>query len=146
MTPWTEEKIVLLRQRWAEGISATKIAEEIGPEFSRNSVIGKARRLGLPRHAYKQPSRPRPPSKPKRSPMIRVKATAMVDVSVPIQAPPEDRQQWVPFMDLTSKHCRAILGQSYDDGLALFCPNPKDDTESYCPHHMGIYYNPRSSR
>lgn len=148
MTPWTEEKIVLLRQRWLEGVPTPKIAEELGPEFTKNSIVGKARRLKLPLHTYKRARQPRPPAtaKFKRSPMIRVKGSAMVDLSPIIQEPPADPDQWVPYMELTSKTCRAILGRSESDGLALSCPNPKADTESYCPHHMGIYYNFRSSR
>lgn len=145
MSPWTEERVELLRQRWMEGISAPKIAKEIGPEFTKNSVIGKARRLGLPIHAYKLPSRPRK-SKPKRPRMIRMKPAPKVEELLHDRPPSEDRKTWIPFMDLTSKNCRAIMGTSYEDGLAMFCPNPTDGIESYCPHHCGIYYNPRSSR
>jgi len=47
MSIWSEEKVSLLRQLWGTGVSARVIAEKMGPGFTRNSIIGKASRLGL---------------------------------------------------------------------------------------------------
>jgi len=64
---WSEERIALLRQRWAEGVSAGNIAQELGPEVSRCAVLGKVHRLKLAQpefrrhHAYKEKARPQPP-------------------------------------------------------------------------------------
>ena len=44
---WTEERIATLKRMWETGMTATRIAEELGG-VSRNAVIGKAHRLGLP--------------------------------------------------------------------------------------------------
>lgn len=44
---WTEERIDTLKRLWDSGMTATQIAEELGG-VSRNAVIGKAHRLGLP--------------------------------------------------------------------------------------------------
>lgn len=44
---WTEERIDTLKKMWDSGMTATQIAEELGG-VSRNAVIGKAHRLGLP--------------------------------------------------------------------------------------------------
>jgi GcrA cell cycle regulator len=44
---WTDERIETLRKMWDSGLTATQIAEELGG-VSRNAVIGKAHRLGLP--------------------------------------------------------------------------------------------------
>lgn len=49
LADWTDDRIATLKRLWAEGRSATYIAEEIGG-ISRNAVIGKAHRLGLERH------------------------------------------------------------------------------------------------
>lgn len=46
MSFWTEETEAELRRLWAEGMSAGKIALAMGGA-SRNSIIGKAHRLGL---------------------------------------------------------------------------------------------------
>ena len=49
---WTEERIEALRRLWDEGLSASRIAGQLGI-VSRNAVIGKVHRLGLS-------SRPKP--------------------------------------------------------------------------------------
>jgi GcrA cell cycle regulator len=43
---WTEERIERLKAMWAQGATASQIADELGG-VSRNAVIGKAHRLGL---------------------------------------------------------------------------------------------------
>jgi GcrA cell cycle regulator len=43
---WTEERIDRLKKMWADGATASEIAEKLGG-ISRNAVIGKAHRLGL---------------------------------------------------------------------------------------------------
>src|SRR5215212_7647004 len=43
---WTEERIERLKRMWADGATASQIAEDLGG-VSRNAVIGKAHRLGL---------------------------------------------------------------------------------------------------
>jgi hypothetical protein len=46
MTGWTEDRIAILRRDWGNKLAAN-IADELG--CSRNAVIGKAHRLGLPK-------------------------------------------------------------------------------------------------
>ena len=43
---WTDERIDTLKTMWADGATASQIAEKLGG-VSRNAVIGKAHRLGL---------------------------------------------------------------------------------------------------
>lgn len=43
---WTTERVELLTKLWAEGLSASQIASELG-NVTRNAVIGKVHRLGL---------------------------------------------------------------------------------------------------
>lgn len=47
VTVWTPEETQTLREAWAQGFSASEIARRIGNK-SRNSVVGKVHRLGLP--------------------------------------------------------------------------------------------------
>lgn len=61
---WTDERVELLKKRWAEGQSASQIAAELGG-VTRNAVIGKVHRLGLSGRAKAAPSsvsrmRPKP--------------------------------------------------------------------------------------
>ena len=43
---WTYERVEKLKQLWEEGLTASRIAAELG-DVTRNAVIGKAHRLGL---------------------------------------------------------------------------------------------------
>ena len=59
---WTEHRIAELTRLWPTGLSAAGIGREIG--MSKNAVIGKAHRIGLPkrpspikRHGVKGPGR-----------------------------------------------------------------------------------------
>lgn len=51
---WTEERVELLKQLWAEGHSASQIAVKMGG-VTRNAVIGKAHRLKLAGRMKTQP-------------------------------------------------------------------------------------------
>ena len=44
---WNEERLVKLKKLWGDGLSISKIGEELG--VSRNAIAGKAHRLGLPK-------------------------------------------------------------------------------------------------
>ena len=52
MSTWTDERVEQLKKLWAEGLSASQIAERLGG-ITRNSVIGKVHRLGLAPRAKK---------------------------------------------------------------------------------------------
>jgi GcrA cell cycle regulator len=45
-SPWTPERLATLRAEWATDASTAEIGRRMG--ISKNAVIGKARRLGLP--------------------------------------------------------------------------------------------------
>src|SRR5947209_17519794 len=64
MQTWTDERVERLKKLWADGLSASQIAGELGG-ITRNAVIGKVHRLGLSRRA-KSPSSAAPrPRKPR---------------------------------------------------------------------------------
>ena len=46
MSNWTEEKVEFLKKNWGLA-TARELAEKMGAGFTRNSIIGKASRLGL---------------------------------------------------------------------------------------------------
>ncbi len=67
---WTDERIDRLKAMWAEGSTASQIAEDLGG-VSRNAVIGKAHRLGLesrpsPVKAAEEKAKPAKPPAPAR--------------------------------------------------------------------------------
>src|SRR3954447_8067379 len=83
---WTDERIERLKSLWTKGMTASHIADELGG-VSRNAVIGKAHRLGLP-------SRPSPvkPNEPEPKPKAKAKEKpqpAPVEAKSPAaEAPP----------------------------------------------------------
>ena len=50
---WVPRRIQALRIMWHQGVSTTVIADTLGT--TRNAVVGKARRLGLPERKDGQP-------------------------------------------------------------------------------------------
>jgi GcrA cell cycle regulator len=46
-SPWTTERIRLLRRRWRQGARVREIAAELGHGITRNAVISKIHRLGI---------------------------------------------------------------------------------------------------
>ena len=77
---WTEERIDRLKKMWADGATASQIADELGG-VSRNAVIGKAHRLGLEqrpspvKHDEKE-KKPAPTAAPAAKPAARQEAAA----------------------------------------------------------------------
>ncbi len=59
---WTEEKSADLKEMWMQGLSARQIGAVFG--VSRNTVIGKAHRIGLPHRKQTGPNGGRLPAKP----------------------------------------------------------------------------------
>src|SRR4030081_2846895 len=64
---WTDERVETLKKLWADGLSASQIAAELGG-ITRNAVIGKVHRLGLsgraksPSSSAPRPRKARPPA------------------------------------------------------------------------------------
>ena len=77
---WTDERIDRLKAMWADGATASQIADELGG-VSRNAVIGKAHRLGL----EQRPS----PVKPGEEKVQPAAAAAPAAASAPKPARPE---------------------------------------------------------
>src|SRR3954471_22560081 len=75
---WTDERVELLKKLWAEGLSASQIATELGG-ITRNAVVGKVHRLGLSGRAKSAPTaKPRPRNARAHSSMIRITRPAVL--------------------------------------------------------------------
>lgn len=53
---WTDEQVAELRKLWRDGLSASQIAAQL--KVTRNAVIGKVHRLGLPARTKPEPRGP----------------------------------------------------------------------------------------
>lgn len=132
---WTDYRIDTLKRMRTTGHSYTEIAKKLG--ISRNSAMGKARRLGLPTHE----------SKSSRS-LINKRNISRATATVPrVKAAPELSGRPLPpdmalppslniaLIDLEPHHCRFIPG---DD--RRFCGHPRIDASPYCITHSLIAY------
>lgn len=144
MTTWDDpERRKLLQDLLAKGLSASKIALEIGDGITRNAVIGAAHRYGYYRrenplrkhlrHVPQQP--PSRPSDDQRMPRFPVeKPIPYVEIDVP----PDQRKTLV---DLEPDDCRWPIGDPQHADFT-FCNQKKIIGKSYCAHHCRIAYEP----
>ena len=155
---WTDERVEILKKRWAEGLSASQIAAELGG-ITRNAVIGKVHRLGLSGRA-KSPSSAAPrPRKPRaHSQMLRVSRptvrgnTALAHAyDLEVEPEPELLDNVIPIgqrrtlLELTEETCRWPIG---DPGHAdfFFCGGPSITSLPYCAYHSRVAYQPPNMR
>ena len=154
---WTDERVELLKKLWAEGLSASQIAAQLGG-VTRNAVIGKVHRLGLSGRA-KSPSsmvprarKPRPASHSMRPRMRYHGNAALLPAMSPELDPDYDplanvvpMGPKVSIVELTESTCRWPIG---DPGTAAFCycgAQVKAE-RPYCPYHARVAYQPLAER
>ena len=150
---WTEERVEMLKKLWADGLSASQIAAELGG-ITRNAVIGKVHRLGLSGRA-KSPSSSAPrPRKPRSSTMMRVPRahirgnTALAyDYAVEpepelIEIPVEQRKN---LLQLNEATCHWPVGDPGSTDF-FFCGGQANEGSPYCNYHSRVAYQPASDR
>ena len=151
---WSDERIALLTQLWAEGLSASKIASRLG-DVTRNAVIGKVHRLGLPGRVTasrkaSQRSAPRPTRsafqsisgslalKPRCSPAPAPKPRLAI-VRQPVEKP--DAPPGAQLLDLEEHMCRWPEGDPKQEGFH-FCGRRTTEGQSYCLRHLRLAFRP----
>lgn len=162
---WTDDRVALLKNLWREGLPVSQIATEIGG-VTRNSCIGKARRLGLPTHESKQRMVTR--SVPRQPPKRRSRARPTVAAGPPIgldgmqvvprakNAPtgPRRKNAGLSILDLRfagdePADCRWPLGDwmdgqdlRNDPPASLFCGESAIMGKAYCGTHCRRAFRP----
>jgi len=153
---WTDERVELLKKLWADGLSASQIANELG-SVTRNAVIGKVHRLGLSGRAKSLSSSAPRPRKPRTHAMLRIRPTmrgntalaAVYDLDY--AAEPDLVENIVPMgqrcslLELSDSKCRWPIG---DPGSAefAFCGGNTVEGIPYCGYHARIAYQPVAER
>lgn len=165
---WTDERVELLKKLWAEGLSASQIAAQLGG-VSRNAVIGKVHRLKLSgrgrttaaparqKKASSAPAASKPvrAAAPARSAAPTIGATAL---QVQFDAGPVARQQLrssdnvvVPISrrldltQLTERTCKWPNGDPLSEDFH-FCGNEAGESGPYCAYHARLAFQPASER
>ena len=139
---WNAESEEILRRLWPMGLSAAQIAARIGGGVTRNAVIGKRIRLGLP---DRLPTRTGP--RTGQYPLRRRPKPRKVNLSPEKLAIAKARDEFQPGPDLITPECERKtlqqLGEAscrwpYGDGAPAdfrFCGKPKLAGLPYCPSH-----------
>jgi GcrA cell cycle regulator len=169
---WTDERVELLKKRWADGLSASQIAAELGG-VTRNAVIGKVHRLGLSGRAKSapssvsrmrakpagQPRRPAPAVAPRQQSSFGMRGNAALAVSHAPAPRPTPAPRIVPIevvetalvcervtiMELRENMCRWPLGDPSQPEFR-FCGGRSTPGAAYCPHHSQVAYQPANDR
>lgn len=131
---WTDALTARLRELADNAeISYADIAQILSREFdvclTKNSVIGKARRLAISKRD------PKSPAKTRSSPEIPAMPRFVFEP--PYLAPPGPRNDMITILELTHNTCHWPHG---DNPPFLFCGKPVRKAAVYCPYHYGISY------
>jgi GcrA cell cycle regulator len=156
---WTEERVELLKKLWSEGLSASRIAAQLGG-VTRNAVIGKVHRLrllgrgkslslsaGAAREASSTSHMVRMPQA-----SIRGGNTALAHVyDHDAELTPKQIEnvipirQWCSLLELTEQNCHWPIGDP-GSGDFLFCGGNSVPGLPYCAYHRRIAYRPPGRR
>lgn len=161
---WTDDRVEKLKQLWAAGHSGGEIVKALGGVFSRNAVIGKVHRLGLPTRMKKKP-RKDVTKKPSISATgsTRLRTTRSVSeiiarTTVPIKPLPKGTD--VPQSNAYPIVCgipHAIASHEGDERCRFpignpehadfhFCTNAAMAGKRYCEGHCAAaYYTPSTT-
>ena len=167
---WTDERVELLKKLWAEGLSASQIAAQLGG-VSRNAVIGKVHRLKLSARGRAQgaPTRQKKAAAAvsaagaaaaRRQRASRPVATSVGATALKVQFE-EDAVAYqylrpvenvvlpisrnLKLVELTERTCKWPNGDPLSEDFS-FCGNDAGETGPYCSYHSRLAYQPASER
>lgn len=153
---WTDERVELLKRLWADGLSASQIAAELGG-VTRNAVIGKVHRLSLSGRAKQTNAAPRP--RRARAPRAQRPQRPMTigNTALKVERAPQPRRLQVaedvvvpiplrtPLLALGEKTCRWPIGDPTEEDFS-FCGHAPRDSAPYCEYHSRVAYQPQLDR
>jgi GcrA cell cycle regulator len=147
---WTEERVELLKKLWSDGLSASRIAAQLGG-VTRNAVIGKVHRLRLSGRG-KSPSAVASRTASSSSHMVRTSRasirgnTALAHVyDYDAEVTPKQIENIIPIgqrcslLELTEQNCHWPIGDP-GSGDFVFCGGNSVPGAPYCAYHRRIAY------
>lgn len=160
---WTDERVEILRKLWAEGLSASQIANRLGG-VTRNAVIGKVHRLGLSgRTTTSRVKTPRPRRRTaqrnggggqtfRTHGNVALKAYYEADPDAEAQPAPATVEELVipvaeraSILSLKESMCRWPIGDPGEEDFH-FCGRNSDQGNPYCEFHAQVAYQPPNAR
>ncbi|MEM0949264.1 MAG: GcrA family cell cycle regulator [Pseudomonadota bacterium] len=173
---WTDERVETLKRMWNDGQSASQIAKELGGVTRNAVIgkvhrLGLSNRTGgqpakPAKDAAPEPkAAPRPAAKetapePIERPAIPARK-AIVPAGQPLPPQPsaneispealanvrevEKKARKISLMELTERTCKWPVGDPATDDF-WFCGLPVQPGKPYCEAHVGVAFQPMSSR
>ncbi len=167
---WTDERVARLAKLWAEGLSASQIANDLGG-VTRNAVIGKVHRLGLsgrdkpagrsgatPRRKPAARSsgnssrnggarsRPRTTTRTVGNTVIKIDFEESVAFEPrPVEELTKPVSRELTLLQLSESTCKWPTGDPTMPGFS-FCGHSTDDEKPYCQYHSKLAFQPPSER
>lgn len=145
---WTDELVERVKELNERGLSASRIAEELGVAVSRNAVIGKLHRLGIKMTnatgrtfaSGQVKLRERKKKRAKYQPPIRVAKSAEVAAG---QEACDDPSALLSIDQLTARTCRWPYGNPGEPGFG-YCGRKtmyderRQEFSPWCPRHYRL--------
>ena len=146
---WTPERIEALTCLWNDGLPANQIAAKLG-QVTRNAVIGKVHRLGLPgRKTTSRSPRPRRTS-PRRTSTGRVSMRKPAPLLRSYPATPDDLPPTPALMlsvaQLTGSTCHWPVGDPREAGFGFCGARTAAGRQPYCAAHQRTGHNRGAGR
>lgn len=140
---WTDERVEQLKQLWAEGLSASQIARQLGG-VTRNAVIGKVHRLGLAGRAT--PARAERPRMAVTRRAARPRPAPVVQVPIIERDPVVDEQgRKTTVLTISDRMCKWPIGDPSTNDFH-FCGHAPKSSSPYCDAHSVKAFQPSQSR
>jgi len=159
---WDDNRIEQLKKLWADGLSASQIAAELGG-VTRNAVIGKVHRLGLSGRAKAKTAaaiRPRAKTVVQKQQRVQTPTIvtrgnlAMVEMVDAVAQPVVHQQREsvvipmsrrISIMELREGVCRWPLGDPLTSEFA-YCGADCAMGKTYCEAHARVAFQPQNER
>jgi GcrA cell cycle regulator len=154
---WDDATVTALKADWDAGFSCSQIAARIGNGCTRNAVIGKVHRIGLPGRAQPAPrhrktilkpgNRPIPPTvmplrraiRPSVAPLKRLPMSVYI---WPVDPGDQPRGAGEAVLSLRRGECHWPVGNPNDTDFHFCCRLISDDSRSYCEGHSRMAHAP----
>jgi GcrA cell cycle regulator len=161
---WTDDRVARLSKLWADGLSASQIAADLGG-VTRNAVIGKVHRLGLsgrvkpagksgasarrkapggrkPNGTTRTPPRQTPRGTGAAGSKPQPHEDVLLKEPVSLEAPDSRK---ITLMQLTETTCKWPTGDPTMPGFS-FCGHTSQEDKPYCEFHSKLAFQPASER
>ena len=145
MSNWTAEKVEFLKKNWGLA-TARELAEQMGAGFTRNSIIGKASRLGLSAKIKKRAATSNKDfensNQENNIKSRKGRKSKFKSLIIEKDFEPENPKQ---LEELTDNDCKYPIGHP-DAPDFYFCGRSSLKDFSYCKLHLLFSYQQKSSK